>query len=191
MQQNCHGISLEASLAPRELAWFKTRLGFPGVQGVLQQGYAPLQGLVRGANSVTRNQEKSGNWEQSQGMSHPRHLEPLPSWKENKAERGDKTSPCTEGVEGWAPSGQASKKGGCQVTNGRPEGCRSVGPRPLLFLPSLPPFSSVPSSLSSVNPRLSSPTSFVFLLPHLLPHRSLLCLHDHLLPWTSLQKDHA
>lgn len=54
-------------------------------------------------------------------MSHPRHLEPLPSWKENKAERRDKTFPCMEGVEGWAPSGQTAKKEGCQVTTGGPE----------------------------------------------------------------------
>ena len=87
----------------------------------------PSPGLLRDASSVTRNQERSGNSVRSQGMSHPQHLEPLPSWKEKKGERGDPTSPHRGArvcvcvcvcvcVTSWGPGG----KGGCQETIGGP-----------------------------------------------------------------------
>lgn len=95
-------------------------------------------------------------------MSHPRHLEPFPSWKENKGESGDKTSPCVEGVEGGAPSGQTSWKGGCRVTSGAPGDLEGPGEGAGWCQSKTPSLS--PLLCSSVNPTLlPGPFSFSFL----------------------------
>lgn len=123
-------------------------------------------------------------------MSHPRHLEPFPSWKENKGESGDKTSPCVEGVEGRAPSGQTSWKGGCRVTSGAPGDLGGPGEGAGWCQSKTPSLSPL---LCSFQPLLceshSLPWPLLFLFPSLvLPHISLLHLHDHLLPRTTCSK---
>ena len=96
VEQNCHGISLEAGLAPRELGWFKTRLRFPGVQGVLEQGSAPLQdwlevptlspGIRRNLGTVSRAKEcpTHGIWSHflpGKRTKQKEEIKPPPAWR--------------------------------------------------------------------------------------------------------------